>query len=924
MKERYLNQDCGERHVMTDHGGFSWALSVLLSAVMLNGCDEAREMAGKPVGESPAPVGLVIGNGAYDGLADVTTAIADARAVARALEDNGFVVFLTEDATALGMRDALRWFMERTENEADGVFYFSGHASQTSNDIRLHAAESDIATDARLRATTVALMPWLLAPDSASRSSNRLFIVDASSGPYSWPDSAYSPDDAAEWLLPVGTMLAHSGVQRGSMASNDGPLGTYAEELLQIIRDDVPVKLMLTNVSDAVAKRTNGSVVPWSIGTPSTNFAMAGRGKPVVMQEDRRIVGASRAWQAVIDSIAMASDVLRNGDAIYELATSPGTKGALDLSTRLWPNGVVPYIFDRQLDGARRQVFLEAARHWEAVAPVAFVPHTGEDDWIVVQPQRESGGRATVGMGGFGPGIVALGPDAGIRVALHELGHTLGMHHEHNRPDRDQYVTVDRRGQTDDIAFLIREETLSCTAYDFGSVMHYSTPWLAPTAPFAHYTDFMGRDSRLTTTDVRDVQILYGAVRDCPSPQAQSPAGVFGGREAPTTSLTPGGSIIGELAENDPQWLARAYHIYEYTVPERQTVTITMESEGRNIDPYLLLFRGSIAGNNLIAKDNNGGRGRGAMVSTTLGAGMYSLVATSFRSGQRGRFLLALHQGPQSNAQERLTSGVVRNGWLTEGDRRWTSGTYLDRWFYRTSSESATTISVTSNDFTPLLWVRRADDSDDFIGRFPPGDSEDRAEVTLAGGETRDYEIRVTVEDYRRGTNDRGDYEIMATTGPLTDRRDDNRRQPRQPSRDDNLVERLNNILDQLDPPIRKLGERKRRRVLTERQGLYLDHENLLYEHWVFVGRRDDRVLITMESEEIDPLLYVQRGIFNGRPSAFSPLTWADSGEGGTWACVDVTLAETTIYSVLAADGHGRLEGPYEIQMRKHQGERGC
>ena len=124
MRERYLNQDWRERRVMADHGGFPWALSVLLSAVMLHGCDEAREMAGKPVGESPAPVGLVIGNGAYDGLADVTTAIADARAVARALDDKGFVVFLTEDATALGMRDALRWFVERTENEADGVFYF--------------------------------------------------------------------------------------------------------------------------------------------------------------------------------------------------------------------------------------------------------------------------------------------------------------------------------------------------------------------------------------------------------------------------------------------------------------------------------------------------------------------------------------------------------------------------------------------------------------------------------------------------------------------------------------------------------------------------------------------------------------------------------------------------------------------------------
>lgn len=67
-----------------------------------------------------------------------------------------------------------------------------------------------------------------------------------------------------------------------------------------------------------------------------------------------------------------------------------------------------------------------------------------------------------------------------IGTTAHEIGHVLGLFHEHTRPDRDRYVTV----VTENIKpaylaqFAIKQYSEARTygiPYDYSSVMHYPT-----------------------------------------------------------------------------------------------------------------------------------------------------------------------------------------------------------------------------------------------------------------------------------------------------------------------------------------------------------------------------------------------------------------------------------------------------------------
>jgi hypothetical protein len=138
-----------------------------------------------------------------------------------------------------------------------------------------------------------------------------------------------------------------------------------------------------------------------------------------------------------------------------------------------WPGGTVYYDFDASVTAAQMAIAIDAMAEWTAAANVVFQPRTNEPNYV----RFVSGSVNTsyVGMIGGQQAITIVSWDYPF-IVCHEICHALGFYHEHQRPDRDTYVTINwpniQSGYA--FAFSLLAGASTYTTYDFDSVMHYS------------------------------------------------------------------------------------------------------------------------------------------------------------------------------------------------------------------------------------------------------------------------------------------------------------------------------------------------------------------------------------------------------------------------------------------------------------------
>ncbi len=147
---------------------------------------------------------------------------------------------------------------------------------------------------------------------------------------------------------------------------------------------------------------------------------------------------------------------------------------------RLWPNGIIYYRFSSEITANERSQFLFWCKEMGEFANVKCQEKGANNkDYVFISKTSENVcGSSYVGRwGGEQPLKFRCW---NRRTVHHELLHAFGIHHEHNRHDRDNYLTM--LLENADPALIrffqkVRLETVGMylNMYDYDSVMHYES-----------------------------------------------------------------------------------------------------------------------------------------------------------------------------------------------------------------------------------------------------------------------------------------------------------------------------------------------------------------------------------------------------------------------------------------------------------------
>ena len=197
---------------------------------------------------------------------------------------------------------------------------------------------------------------------------------------------------------------------------------------------------------------------------------------------------------------------------------------AINYTSQFWPavNGVhqVPYVMSGSSSNLTTAIDNFNAQF---SGLIQFVGRTNQANYvnITVESNGSGEGYSNVGMAG-GEQTLDCGGGCVVSTWLHEMGHTVGLLHEHQRPDRGSFITLNLANA--DLPNVPGNFTLftydyqTIGLYDYASIMHYgafdftnaglpvieSIPRGIPLGASSSQTEY-------STGDIDQIERLYGA-----------------------------------------------------------------------------------------------------------------------------------------------------------------------------------------------------------------------------------------------------------------------------------------------------------------------------------------------------------------------------------------------------------------------------
>jgi len=229
--------------------------------------------------DSNQRIALVIGNSAYKN-APLTNPVNDARAIAQALKESGFVVIARENSDQRGMLDALREFGDRLRSGGVGLFYYAGHGMQIKDRNYLIPVGTNIEREDEVAYAAVDAQAILDKMEAAGNETNIMILDACRNNPFT-RSTRSGKAGLAQMDAPVGTFVAYS-TAPGSVASDgSGANGLYTQHLLTAIRQPgSKVEDVFKQVRANVRRDSQGKQVPWEATSLEGDFYF-NKGRPV-------------------------------------------------------------------------------------------------------------------------------------------------------------------------------------------------------------------------------------------------------------------------------------------------------------------------------------------------------------------------------------------------------------------------------------------------------------------------------------------------------------------------------------------------------------------------------------------------------------------------------------------------------------------